>query len=83
MKNNSMTVEMKKEVMEAMRYYYLNTDETEVGISNYDELTDMLNSEIDYLEKKHNHRLSMTEYIFCMKKAKYHVRTYYPEVEFE
>jgi hypothetical protein len=28
-----MTEEMKKEVMTAMRYYYLNTDETEVGTS--------------------------------------------------
>lgn len=71
MKKNIMTAEMKKEVMKAMRYYYLNTDETEVGISDYDEFTDMLNSELDYLEKKYQHKISTTEYIFCMKKAKY------------
>lgn len=62
---------MKKEVMKAMRYYYLNTDETEVGTNDYDEFTDMLNLELDYLEKKYQHKLSTTEYIFCMKKAKY------------
>lgn len=71
MKKNIMTVEMKKEVMTVMRYYYLNTDETEVGTSDYDEMTDMLNSELDYLEKKYQHKLSTTEYLFCMKKAKY------------
>ena len=53
MKKNIMTAEMKKEVMTVMRYYYLNTDETEVGTSDYDEMTDMLNSELDYLEKKY------------------------------
>lgn len=71
MKKNIITAEMKKEVMKAMRYYYLNTDETKVGTSDYDEFTDMLNSELDYLEKKYQHKLSTTEYIFCMKKAKY------------
>lgn len=71
MKKNIITAEMKKEVMKATRYYYLNTDETEVGTSDYDEFTDMLNSELDYLEKKYQHKLSTTEYIFCMKKAKY------------
>lgn len=71
MKKNIMTEEMKKEVMIAMKYYYLNTDETEVGTSDYDEITDMLNSELDYLENKYQHKLSMTEYLFCMKKAKY------------
>lgn len=71
MKKNIITAEMKKEVMKAMRYYYLNTDETEVGTSDYDEFTDMLNSELDYLEKKYQHKLSTAEYIFCMKKAKY------------
>ena len=71
MKKNIITAEMKKEVMKAMRYYYLNTNETEVGTSDYDEFTDMLNSELDYLEKKYQHKLSTTEYIFCMKKAKY------------
>lgn len=71
MKKNIITAEMKKEVMKAMRYYYLNTDETEVGTSDYDEFIDMLNSELDYLEKKYQHKLSTTEYIFCMKKAKY------------
>ena len=71
MKKNIMTAEMKKEVMKAMRYYYLNTDETEVGTSDYDEFTDMLNSELDYLEKKYQYKISTTEYIFCMKKAKY------------
>lgn len=71
MKKNIMTEEMKKEVMTAMRYYYLNTDETEVGTSDYDEMTDMLNSELGYLENKYQHKLSMTEYLFCMKKAKY------------
>lgn len=71
MKKNIITAEMKKEVMKAMRYYYLNTDETEVGTSDYDEFTDMLNSELDYLEKKYQHKLSTTEYIFYMKKAKY------------
>lgn len=71
MKKNIMTAEMKKEVMTAMRYYYLNTDETEAGTSDYDEMTDMLNSELDYLENKYQHKLSMTEYLFCMKKAKY------------
>lgn len=70
-KNIIMTVEMKKEVMKAMRYYYLSTDETEVGTSDYDEMTDMLNSELDYLEKKYQHKLSTTEYLFCMKQAKY------------
>ena len=70
-KNIIMTVEMKKEVMKAMRYYYLNTDETEVGTSDYNEMTDMLNSELDYLEKKYQYKLSTTEYLFCMKKAKY------------
>ena len=34
--------------MEAMRYYYLNINETEVGTSNYDEFTDMLNSELEF-----------------------------------
>lgn len=71
MKKNIMTEEMKKEVMTAMRYYYLNTDETEAGTSDYDEMIDMLNSELDYLENKYQHKLSMTEYLFCMKKAKY------------
>ena len=71
MKKNIMTAEMKKEVMKAMRCYYLNTDETEVGTSDYDEFTDMLNSELDYLEKKYQHKITTTEYIFCMKKAKY------------
>jgi hypothetical protein len=71
MKKNIMTAEMKKEVMTAMRYYYLNTDETEADTSDYDEMTDMLNSELDYLENKYQHKLSMTEYLFCMKKAKY------------
>ena len=70
-KNIIMTAEMKKEVMKVMRYYYLNTDETEVGTSDYDEFTDMLNSELDYLEKKYQYKISTTEYIFCMKKAKY------------
>lgn len=45
--------------------------ETEVETSDYDEFTDMLNSELDYLEKKYQHKLSTTEYTFCMKKAKY------------
>lgn len=81
--NNIMTAEMKKEVMEAMVWYYLNTDETEAGLSDYCEYTDKLNSEIDWLEKRYNHKLSETEYLFCMKKAKYHARTYYPEVDFE
>lgn len=44
---------------------------TEAGTSDYDEFTDMLNSELDYLEKKYQHKLSTTEYLFCMKKAKY------------
>ena len=57
-----------------MRYYYLNINETEVGTSNYDEFTDMLNSELDYLEKKYQHKLFETEYPFCMKKAKYFER---------
>lgn len=48
-----------------------STPEAEVGTSDYDEFTDMLNSELDYLEKKYQHKLSTTEYLFCMKKAKY------------
>lgn len=44
---------------------------TEAGTSDYDEFTDMLNSGLDYLEKKYQHKLSTTEYLFCMKKAKY------------
>ena len=70
MKKSIMTAETKKEVMKAMGYYYLNTDETEVGTSDYDEFTDMLNSELDYLEKKYQHKLSTTEYIFLYEESK-------------